>query len=125
MKTLAFGVTAIAFGDDFQMSDTTARVSCASKFNQTINKCFGGEYLRLPTAANLRRSITALHKRVHGVDGILGSLDCMHTNWKNCPVGWQGSFQGRDKGQSTVILEAVVDHYLWFGMPLMATLGAE
>jgi hypothetical protein len=112
LKTLAFGVTAIAFGDYFQMSDTTARVSC-DKFHKTINKCFGGEYLRLPTPSDLR-SVTALHKRVHGVDGMLGSLDCMHTYWKNCPVGWQGSFQGKDKGQSTVILEAVADHYLWF-----------
>jgi hypothetical protein len=112
LKTLAFGVTAIAFGDYFQMSDTTARVSCG-KFHQAINKCFGREYLRLPTPSDLR-SVTALHKRVHGVDGMLGSLDCMHTYWKNCPVGWQGSFQGKDKGQSTVILEAVADHYLWF-----------
>jgi hypothetical protein len=46
---------------------------------------------------------------------MLGSLDCMHTTyWKNCPVAWQGSFQGKDKGQSTIILEAVADHCLWF-----------
>ena len=45
---------------------------------------------------------------------MIGSLDCMHTYWKNCPVGWQQSYQGKDKGTSTIVLEAIADHYLWF-----------
>jgi Plant transposon protein len=54
-----------------------------------------------------------LHEAVHGFPGMFGSLDCMHAVWKNCPVGWQGSFKGKEK-KSTVVLEAISDYHLWF-----------
>ena len=52
---------------------------------------------------------------------MLGSLDCMHWKWKNCPTGWAGQYAGRS-GSPTIILEAVADYDLWiwhayFGMP--------
>jgi hypothetical protein len=37
----------------------------------------------------------------------------MHTYWKNCPVGWQGSFKGKEK-RASIVLEAISDHHLWF-----------
>jgi hypothetical protein len=69
----------------------------------------------MPTAADLR-VICALHQRVHGVSGMLGSLDCMLTKWKNCPMEWQGVFKGRaeNKSMRTIVMEAVCDYYLWF-----------
>jgi hypothetical protein len=42
------------------------------------------EFLRLPTATDLK-NIVKLHKSVHIVDGMIGSLDCTPTFWKNCP----------------------------------------
>ena len=42
-----------------------------------------------------------------------GSLDCMHTYWKNCPVAWQGSYKGKEK-KCTIVLEGLCDHHLWF-----------
>jgi hypothetical protein len=44
---------------------------------------------------------------------MFGSLDCMHTYWKNCPKAWQGSFSGKEK-QPTIVLEAISDHHTWF-----------
>ena len=67
---------------------------------------------RRPTAHDIK-NITTLHKAVHGVNGMFGSLDCMHTYWKNCPVAWQGSFQGKE-GKPSIVLEAISDYHLWF-----------
>lgn len=52
---------------------------------------------------------------------MLGSVDCMHWRWKNCPVAWHGQFTGHVK-DPTIILEAVADQETWFwhayfGMP--------
>ena len=41
---------------------------------------------------------------------MLGSLDCMHVHWKNCPVVL---FLGKEKF-ATIALEAVADNNLWF-----------
>ena len=50
---------------------------------------------------------------VHGIPGMLGSLDCMHLHWKNCPITYQGAYQGKEKF-STLVLEAITDLNLWF-----------
>ena len=61
------------------------------------------------------RRLSALHKAVlvHGIFGMIESLDCMHVGWKNCPVAWQGSNMGKS-GKPTIVLEALTDHNLWF-----------
>ncbi len=95
LKCLAYGVPPYTFADYFQMSKSMAR-ECIKKFNLVMKEVYAKEYLRLPTRADLK-SITKLHKAIHGVDGLFGSLDSMHTVWKNCPVAWQGFFKGKEK----------------------------
>ena len=51
---------------------------------------------------------------MHGVEGMLGSLDCMHTYWDKCPVAWQGAFSNGAKKKPSIVLEAACDYHLWF-----------
>lgn len=111
LKTLAYGVPSHTFCDYFQMSWPLAR-ECCYQFDKAINSIYTAEYLRKPTAADIK-GIVKLHRCVHKVDGMLGSIDCSHTNWKNCPVAWQGSYSGKEK-KPTIVLEAICDYHLWF-----------
>jgi hypothetical protein len=85
---LAFGVSASAFVDYFQMGVITCRL-CFQKLCERISeKVFCSKYLRVMNPGNAHR-VTELHLNQHGVDGMLGSLDCMHVRWINFPVAWQ------------------------------------
>jgi hypothetical protein len=110
--SIAYGDPPHTFCAYFQVSTPMAR-ECYKHFLAAIVKLYGDEYLRIPTANDLK-SVTTLHKHVHGVEGMIGSLDCMQTKWKNCPVAWQQSFKGRNKGSCNIVLEAAADHFLWF-----------
>ncbi|KAL7255245.1 hypothetical protein ACSBR1_009411 [Camellia fascicularis] len=55
-----------------------------------------------------------------GFPGMLGSLDCMHWEWKNCSIAWHGTYRGY-YNKPTLILEVVAskDLCIWdvfFGM---------
>ena len=113
LKCMAYGVPPHCFRDYFSMSKTLAR-DCCKNFHDGLIQLYLEEYLRAPTQADLR-GITKLHKSVHrGVDGMLGSLDCMHTAWDKCPVGWQGAFKNGKKKKPSIVLEAACDYHLWF-----------
>ena len=78
MKSIAFGVPPKTFTDYFQMSKNFAK-DCYHNFTAGMVQIYKPEYLRLPTQADLR-AIISLHRSVHrGVNGMFGSLDCMHT----------------------------------------------
>jgi hypothetical protein len=115
LKTFAYGVPPHTFSDYFQMSKNMAK-DCCRNFALVIKELYAAEYLRVPTSEDIR-NITRLHQDKHGVPGMFGSLDCMHTPWKNCPKAWQGSYvSGQDskKKAPSLVLEAVCDYHLWF-----------
>jgi hypothetical protein len=88
---------------------------CCDEFADTVQSLYCEEYLRVPDAVDLK-NISILHQKSHGVDGMFGSLDCLHIGcWKNCPKAWQASFKsGKESGGPTVVLEALADYHLWF-----------
>ena len=112
LKLLAYGVSASAFQDYFQMGLSTAQ-ECMVRFAKCVST---SEELLALFMRNYNRPdakrVSELHEFHHGVRGLLGSLDCMHWSWKNCPYAWKGQFQGKEK-RPTVVLEAVVDFNLW------------
>ncbi|XP_022032320.1 uncharacterized protein LOC110933403 [Helianthus annuus] len=44
---------------------------------------------------------------------MLGSIDCMHWEWHNCPTAWRGQYTRGDHDHPTLILEAVASQDLW------------
>jgi hypothetical protein len=111
IKVLAFGVANHCFNDYLQMSVTAAR-ECIRQFHKMFKKLYEKEYLRLPTKSDIK-SIVKLHKHSHQIDGMFGSLDCMHTFWKNCPKCWQGQFKGKEE-MASIVLEGICDYHTWF-----------
>jgi hypothetical protein len=111
LKYLCYGTSYAAHIDYLQMHEVTVK-ECVRHFNKDIYTLYHSAYLRKMTKSDARR-ISRLHEKVHGVPGYLGNLDCMHILWKNCPIAWQGHFQGAKK-RPTIVLEASSDYNLWF-----------
>ncbi|TVU31006.1 hypothetical protein EJB05_22668, partial [Eragrostis curvula] len=91
----------------------------ADAMDEAVIDVFGKQYLRAPNETDVARLLQEGENR--GFPGMLGSIDCMHWEWKNCPAGWKGQFTGRGIKPS-MILEAVASHDLgiwhaYFGMP--------
>jgi Plant transposon protein len=73
-------------------------VRCCEEYALIIKDLYSAEYLWVPDENNLIR-VCKFHRAVHGVDGMMGSLDYMHTQWKNCPKAWQASYKsGKESG---------------------------
>jgi hypothetical protein len=111
MKMLAYGSIADALDDGQRMGESTILKSL-KEFVYTIISVYGPEYLRKPNAQELEH-ILAVNK-ARGFPGMIGSIDCMHWEWENCPSGWGGLYKGH-KGKPTLILEAVAtqDLRIW------------
>ena len=118
ISDVAYGVAADAMDDYIRIGESTALESLR-KFVRAVVQVFGHEYLRLPNEDDTARLLAIGESR--GFPGMLGSIDCMHWTWKNCPYAWQGMYMGHKK-EPTIILEVVASKYLWiwhafFGMP--------
>ena len=90
-------------------------------FVDGVISCFGETYLRRPNEHDLARLLYVGEQR--GFPGMIGSIDCMHWEWKNCPTAWAGQFTGRS-GIATIILEAVASYDLWIWHAFFGTPGS-
>ena len=117
MRMLTYGVPADATDEYVRIGESTALESLR-KFVDVVVEIFRDEYLRYPNEADIARLLAMGEKK--GFPGMLGSIDCMHWAWKNCPLEWQRQYKGYTE-EPTIILEAVASHDLWiwhafFGM---------
>ncbi|XP_023633686.1 uncharacterized protein LOC111829242 [Capsella rubella] len=118
IRILAYGCAADAVDEYLRIGESTA-MKCMEHFVNGIMYCFGDEYLRKPTAQDLHRLL--IIGEIRGFPGMMGSIDCMHWEWKNCPTAWKGQYT-RGHGKPTIVLEAVASQDLWiwhafFGPP--------
>ncbi|XP_048599600.1 uncharacterized protein LOC125579783 [Brassica napus] len=109
IRMLAYGSAVDTVDEYLRLGETTA-LSCLHNFTDGIIQLFGGEYLRRPTPEDLQRLFDIGEKR--GFPGMVGSIDCMHWEWKNCPTAWKGQY-ARGSGKPTIVLEAVASQDLW------------
>ncbi|GJY36165.1 ALP1-like protein [Tanacetum coccineum] len=49
------------------------------------------------------QNLYAAHNRIHGFPGMLGSIDCMHWEWVNCPKSWHGQYERGANNDITVL----------------------
>ncbi|XP_009144908.2 putative nuclease HARBI1 [Brassica rapa] len=118
IRMLAYGQSGDTYDEYLRLGESTARL-CLENFTDGIMELFGEEYLRRPTPDDLQRLLDI--GEVRGFPGMIGSIDCMHWEWKNCPTAWRGQYT-RGSGKPTIVLEAVASQDLWiwhafFGLP--------
>ncbi|XP_057248015.1 uncharacterized protein LOC130590097 [Beta vulgaris subsp. vulgaris] len=116
IRMLAYGSSSDFVHVYLKIALSTAS-ECLLHFVEGVVARFGPEYLRKANPDDTKRLLHEGERR--GFLGMVGSIDCMHWNWKNCPRGWKGMYQERSK-TSTIILEAVTLSDLWIWHAFLA-----
>jgi hypothetical protein len=109
IRMLAYGVVGDLIDEYLRMSESTCLESMY-KFYNTVIAVFGTVYLREATIEDTARLLLVIEER--GFLRMIGSIDCMHWEWKNCPFAWQGQYSGHAEG-FTVIHEVMASQDLW------------
>ena len=109
LRMLAYGMSADLI-DEYVRIGESITIECVKRFCQGVVEIFGPEYLRSPNTADIFRMLRKANQR--GFPGILGSLDCMHWAWKNCPTAYHGMYTSHVH-RPTIVLEVVASYDLW------------
>ena len=116
---LAYGSPADSVDEYVRISESTV-AECLEAFVKGVNDIFGDEHLRRPDN-NINCLLQIRDAR--GFLGMLGFVDCIHWEWKNCPVAWQGKYHRGDHRKPTIILEAITSQDLWICCAYFGVLG--
>ncbi|XP_058768837.1 uncharacterized protein LOC131642629 [Vicia villosa] len=122
IRMLAYGSSADIVDEYVRIGESTA-IECLERFVRGVNEVFGAEYLRRPNNNDVEHLLQMGESR--GFPGMLGSIDCMHWEWKNCPVAWKGQFCRGDHGKPTIMLEAVASQDLWIWHAFFGIAGSN
>ncbi|XP_073294552.1 uncharacterized protein [Primulina huaijiensis] len=109
MRILAYDVASDSTDEYIKIEESTA-IESLKRFCQAVVEVFSDWYLWSPIADDIERILLIGKQR--GFSWMLGSLDCMHWKWKNCPTSWAGQY-ATHSGKPTIILEAIADYELW------------
>ena len=84
MRLIAYGVPA-DYVDEYLCIGEDSTIESVRRFAKVIIRVFGPEYLRAPNEDDTKKLMASNEQR--GWPGMLGSIDCMHWNWKKLPQG--------------------------------------
>ncbi|XP_020257992.1 putative nuclease HARBI1 [Asparagus officinalis] len=121
MRMLAYGVS-VDFVDDYVRIGESTTIESVKRFVKVVVEIFADEYLRSPNNDDIRRLLEIGEQR--GFPGMLGSIDCMHWRWKNCPAAWHGMYASHVH-EATIILEVVASYNLWIWHAFFGLLGSH
>ena len=121
IRMLAYGSSADQVDEIARMGKSTV-LECLVRFCDAVETLYTRDYLRRPTPRDLQRLLQKAESR--GFPGMIGSIDCMHWQWKNCPTAWQGDY-GNRKGQKSIILEAVAGFDTWVWHAFFGVAGSQ
>nr|XP_015611124.1 uncharacterized protein LOC107278835 [Oryza sativa Japonica Group] len=121
-RMLAYAASADQVDEYCRIGGSTALESL-KLFCQGVIEIFGPEYLHQPNVDDTGRLLQIHGSR--GFPGMLGSIDCMHWKWKNCPNGWKGMYTRGENGTATIILEAVASHDRWIWHAYFGVAGSN
>ena len=110
IRILTYGISTDCVDEYLKIGESTA-MECMKNFATGVIQVLGEEYLRKPTQADVDHLLVVAEAR--DFPGMLGSIDCMHWEWKNYPTEWKGAFVKGIYRVPTIILEAVTSYDLW------------
>ena len=102
-RILAYAIPTDSVDEYIIIGESTV-IESLRRFVKAVIAMFGDHYLRSPNNIDIARLLQMGEQ--YGFPGMLGSIDCMHWKWKNCPTAWQGMYTGHCH-EPTIILEAV------------------
>ncbi|XP_048427881.1 uncharacterized protein LOC125471488 [Pyrus x bretschneideri] len=86
LRMMAYGSQVDSMDETHGMSES-AYLDTLKQLCVTIVQVYKDEYIREPNHEGLDQLIRKAEDC--GFLGMIGSLDYMHWDWKNCPTGWQ------------------------------------
>ncbi|KAI2493494.1 Plant transposon protein [Fragilaria crotonensis] len=122
VRQLTSCVSSAEHDDKFLMGASTGLLEAMMKrFCHSVIEVYGDEaLLRHPHAVDIGQLLDK--GCAAGFPSCIGSIDCMHWEWKNCPSSWKGMFQGKS-GVLTVVLEAIAENSVAFGISTLVLQG--
>jgi len=108
-RVIAYGEAADRAEEYVRLSRTVIATSTKLLMEFIVTRS-GRTYLRRPNQDELNKIME--RNRERGMPGCIGSLDCCHWEWHQCPTGTAGAYQSR-KGKRGIFVEAVYDEDLW------------
>ncbi|CAL2236484.1 unnamed protein product [Prunus armeniaca] len=121
IRMLAYGASADQADEIARMGKSTT-LEALVRFCDAVENLYTRDYLRRPTPRDLQRLLQKAEAR--GFPGMIGSIDCMHWQWKNCSIALQGDY-GNRKCQKSIILEVVAGFDTWVWHAFFGVAGSQ
>nr|XP_043611583.1 uncharacterized protein LOC122583224 [Erigeron canadensis] len=123
VRQLGYGSNPDSLDDYLNMSERSSR-DTLNAYCDGVIRLYRHEYLHRPTRNDMQIYFQH-HEHYHGFPGMLGSLDCTHWAWDNCPVAWRGQYMRGDHHGPTISLEAVTSQDCWIWHAYFGVAGSN